>query len=86
MRPRLDNWPAGGTGFYLNTTVKQIWPSLVERSTMPESVQIDSPESLRLTYMRQTQGLYTNFETVATTQMATLAEIGRLWAIAANEL
>ena len=53
---------------------------------MPESVQIDSPESLRLTYMRQTQGLYTNFETVATTQMATLAEIGRLWAIAANEL
>lgn len=128
MRPRLDNWPAGGTDFYLNTTVEEIWPSLInattiptscsnitlgtacmsrnweaffyqllehypkltDRATMPESLQIDSPESIRLMYTRQTQGLYTNFETVATTQMSTLAdslaEVGRLWAIAANEL
>lgn len=128
MRPRLDNWPAGGTDFYLNTTVEEIWPSLInattiptscsnitlgttcitrdweaffyqlleyypkltDRATMPESVQIDSPESIRLMYTRQTQGLYTNFETVATTQMSnladSLAEIGRLWAIAADEL
>jgi hypothetical protein len=57
---------------------------------MPESLQINSPESIRLVYTRATQGLYPFFETVATTQMSALAdsvaEIGRLWAIAANEL
>ncbi len=57
---------------------------------MPEMVQIDSPESIRLMYTRQTQGLYTNFETVAAAAMSnladSLAEIGRLWSIAANEL
>lgn len=128
MRPRLDNWPAGGTDFYLNATVDEIWPSIVnastipsscnnitvdttcisrdwqfaldqllaywpkltDRATMPESLQINSPESTRLMYTRETQGLYRFFETLATTQMSnladSLAEVGRLWAIAANEL
>lgn len=128
MRPRVDNWPAGGTDFYLNATVEEIWPSridaskipttcnnitvgttcisrdwesviyqllaywprMTDRSTMPESLQINSPESIRLMYTRETQGLYDFFETVATTQMSnladSLAEIGRLWAIAAIEL
>lgn len=128
MRPRLDNWPAGGTDFYLNATVDEIWPSIVDatsipsscnnvtvdttcisrdwqfaldqllaywpkltdRATMPESLQINSPESIRLMYTRQTQGLYTSIETLATTQMSnladSLAEVGRLWAIAASEL
>lgn len=128
MRPRLDNWPAGGSDFYLNATVDEIWPltidastiptscsnitvgttcisrdwefavyqllaywpSLNDRATMPESLQINSPKSTRQVYTRTTEGLYPFFETVATTQMSVLAdsvaEIGRLWAIAANEL
>lgn len=128
MRPRLDNWPAGGTDFYLNATVNEIWPStvdastipsscnnitmdttcisrdwqfaldqllaywpkLTDRATMPESLQINSPVSTRLMYTRETRGLYSFFETIATTQMSnladSLAEVGRLWAIAANEL
>jgi hypothetical protein len=128
MRPRIDNWPAGGTDFYLNTTLDQIWPSsldasdildschnvtlntdcisagwealadqllaywpkMTDRATMPESLQITSPESIRLMYTRETKGLFFFFETIATTQMSiladSLAEIGRLWSIAANEL
>ena len=128
MRPQLDNWPAGGTDFYLNATTDEIWPSLVDaltiptscnsitmdttcisrdwksvldqllaywptltnRTTMPEALQLSSPQSIRLMYNRETQGIYANNETLATTQMSnladSLAEIGRLWAIAANEL
>ncbi len=37
MRPRLDNLPAGGTDFYLNTTVEEIWPSLINATTIPPS-------------------------------------------------
>ena len=63
---------------------------MTDTATMPESLQINSPESIRLMYTRQTQGLYGFFETVATTQMSNLAdalaENGRLWAIAANQL
>ncbi len=128
MRPRLDNWPAGGTDFYLNATVGEIWPSIVDASTiptschnitadttcisrdwqsvldqllaywprltdtatMPESLQINGPESTRLMYTRETQGLYGFFETIATIQMSnladSLAEAGRLWTIAAKGL
>ena len=36
MRPRLDDWPAGGTYFYLNATKEQIWPSTLDASnTLP---------------------------------------------------
>jgi hypothetical protein len=35
MRPRLDNWPAGGTDFYLNATEDQIWPLSVDASAIP---------------------------------------------------
>ena len=128
MRPRVDNWPAGGTDFYLNASVKEIWPSSVDassiptscdnitldtnciamgwksaldqlltywprmtdRATMPETLQMNSPESIRLMYTRQTKGLYPFSETLATTQMSTLAdslaEVGRLWNIAAYGL
>lgn len=37
MRPRLDNWPAGGTDFCLNATVDEIWPSIVDASSIPSS-------------------------------------------------
>lgn len=37
IRPRIDNWPAGGTDFYLNTTLEEIWPSLINVSTIPSS-------------------------------------------------
>jgi len=128
MRPRIDNWPAGGSDFYLNATKEEIWPSYLDgstvsplctnitlgttciskdwqfavyqllsywpqlnnRSTMPENLQLSSPKSLRQLLTRDTQGLYPEFETLATTQMSNLAdplaEIGRLWAIAAFEL
>lgn len=128
MRPRIDNWPAGGTDFYLNATLDQIWPSslnaldildscgnitlstdcdsaswesladqllaywpkMTDKAKMPESLQITSPESVRLMYTREIKGLFLFFETIATTQMSnltdSLAEIGRLWSIAANEL
>ena len=128
MIPRVDDWPAGGTDFYLNASFNDIWPSsvdataiptscnsitldttciskdwkstldqlmvywprLTDRATMPESLQINSPESVRHMYTRQTTGLYPFLETIATTQMSSLAdslaEVGRLWNIAAAEL
>ncbi|ORY16563.1 hypothetical protein BCR34DRAFT_476003, partial [Clohesyomyces aquaticus] len=29
MRPRLSNWPAGGSQFYLNATEDQLWPQTI---------------------------------------------------------
>ena len=128
MRPRVDDWPAGGTDFYLNATCNEIWPSIVDASsiptscnnitsnttcisrdwefardqllaywpgltdsaTVPESLQLNSPKSIRLMYTRERKGLYSYSETIATTHMSnlahSLAEIGRLWTIAAAGL
>lgn len=36
MIPRLDDWPAGGTTFYLNATKDQIWPASVNAADVPE--------------------------------------------------
>lgn len=36
MIPRLDDWPAGGTTFYLNATKDEIWPATVTAADVPE--------------------------------------------------
>lgn len=36
MIPRLDDWPAGGTTFYLNATRDEIWPATVTAADVPE--------------------------------------------------
>ena len=35
MRPRMEDWPAGGTYIYLNATREQIWPSSFDGSDIP---------------------------------------------------
>jgi hypothetical protein len=36
MIPRLNDWPAGGTIFYLNATRDEIWPAAVTAADVPE--------------------------------------------------
>lgn len=36
MIPRLEDWPAGGTSFYLNMTRDDIWPATVDASIVPD--------------------------------------------------
>ena len=36
MIPRLHDWPAGGTAFYLNATRDEIWPAQVTAANVPE--------------------------------------------------
>lgn len=132
IRPRLDDWPAGGTAFWVNATHDELWPGYVRGSqvsptcqfdlgddscphsgwevfgheyltiwknlkpngVISEATQIPGQNTLRTLYTRarsstspDQQLLYNRGFTCATTQTTVIAdaiaEIGRLWAVAA---
>ncbi|KAH6838714.1 hypothetical protein B0T12DRAFT_400182 [Alternaria alternata] len=44
MRPRLDEWPAGGTTFWINSTVSTLNPTLIEESTALSHCKVDNAD------------------------------------------
>lgn len=133
MRPRLLDWPAGGTDFWVGVGQDELspelltssqstshcmddlndqacphagweligqqyqsfWPQLQTMGSMPESLNIPSPFSMRTMTVRQrsteddnsSRAIWQNAYSLATVQQSVIAdalsEVGRLWAYAA---
>jgi hypothetical protein len=44
LRPTLDDWPGGGTSFWLNGTAHDLWPSNLSLSSTGNHSSVTSPE------------------------------------------
>ena len=42
LKPRLDNWPAGGTDFWVNASTEELWPSVLTEDQVLESCATDT--------------------------------------------
>ncbi|KAI9884309.1 MAG: hypothetical protein M1823_003895 [Watsoniomyces obsoletus] len=41
LKPRMGDWPAGGSSLWLNTTLDQLWPAQVNESHVSPSCDVD---------------------------------------------
>ena len=42
LRPRLDDWPAGGTEFWINGSAQDIWPTELTKALVQETCATDT--------------------------------------------